>query len=98
MSNKDFDDFWSTNRPWNIYNTNWTKGMKRQIKQLFEDGGPAGVVPSQIAKITKWTTHEAMCLIEYLVSVGAVKRRFNPIRRYAIDPMYRGDVWVIHFS
>jgi hypothetical protein len=56
------------------------------------------VTSSEIARIAKWSTHEAMCLIEYLVSVGAMTRRSNNIRRYAINPDYKGDVWTVWFQ
>ncbi len=98
MSTQPFDEFWNVGSDWSIDKVCWTKGVRRQIKEMICDSGPFGVTPTQIARTAKWTTHDAMCLIEYLVSVGAVKRRFSPIRRYAIDPSYKGNVWMLYFS
>jgi hypothetical protein len=98
MSNQNFDDFWSIRGTWSIDKVCWTKGVQRQINQLFLESGPMGITPTQIARIAKWTTHEAMCLIEYLVSMDAVKRRHDNIRRYAINPKFSGDILTTCFT
>lgn len=92
MSRENFEDFWSITGNWSIEKICWTKGIQRQIRDLFVNAGPFGITPTQIARIAKWTTHEAMCLIEHLVQRGAIKRRHDNIRRYAINPHYPYDI------
>jgi hypothetical protein len=98
MSTQNFEDFWTTYGDWSIDNVCWTKGVRRQIRQIIIESGPMGITPTQIARIAKWTTHEAMCLIEYLTSLGAIRRRYNNIRRYAFNPSYTGNIWSERFN
>lgn len=85
-------------KEWTFETINWTKGVRREIKDLIESSGDVGFYSSEMAAIANWTNHESMCLIEYMVRKGALKRKPNDIRRYAIDPSYNGDLLRDFFS
>ena len=85
-------------KEWTFETISWTKGVRREIKDLIESSGDRGFYASEIAAIANWTNNDAMCLIEYMKEKKALMRLRNDIRRHAINPSYNGDLLRDFFS